>query len=628
MTTSGIRTPLRHSLRFRLVCLVTLVVTVVIALFLWAANRAIVRTLRQAGRDRTFTISSQIATAFAQSGARVWGDLQLLARDPVLLQFLESPSPELRAQVESRLSRLTATGQPPVVLLTASGQRALEARRAAGPSTVALPGASGRPASPGIGLLQVADAVIYSDVVAEIREADSGFDAGGPSVPPRGFLVVRRIFQGGQSGDLVARLVGTGALVAMGNRTGGIWTDFVRQVPAPPVDATRNGSASYRDGDGETRTGGLSVIDGTPWAVWVDLPESLTLAPATLVFRRLVLLALGGILVTVLAVFWIGAHVSAPLRELTEASESVAAGDYSRQVAVDRHDEVGRLAVAFNTMASHVGLARREQEERVERRTAHLDETQALLEDRVQELERTRAELEARAAELASVNDELEAFTYSVSHDLRAPLRHITGFVGLVQHTASPKLDDEERRRLDTIAAASTRMGRLIDDLLGFSRTSRASLTKRHVDLADAVRSARRDLDADPNGGAAAVEWSVTALPEVTADPSMLHLVLVNLLGNAVKYSRPQPAPHVTIGATSDADETVVFVRDNGVGFDMRYADKLFGVFQRLHGSDEFEGTGIGLANVRRIVHRHGGRVWAEGAVGKGATFYFSLPNG
>jgi PAS domain S-box-containing protein len=238
---------------------------------------------------------------------------------------------------------------------------------------------------------------------------------------------------------------------------------------------------------------------------------------------------------------------------------------------------------------------------------------------------RAAIDLERHAAELSAVNEELEAFSYSVSHDLRAPLRHVTGFATLLERSAGGRLAEPETRYVRTIVDAASRMGRLIDDLLAFSRMGRSPIERRRISLADVVRDARHDLPSVEH--ASEIAWTVHPMPEVEADPALLRQVFVNLLSNAAKYSGARPHPAVEIGvAPSGAAETVVYVRDNGVGFDMAYVDKLFGVFQRLHSSDAFEGTGIGLANVRRIVHRHGGRVWAEGAVDAGATFYFSLP--
>ncbi|MBI4986425.1 MAG: PAS domain S-box protein [Rhodocyclales bacterium] len=239
-----------------------------------------------------------------------------------------------------------------------------------------------------------------------------------------------------------------------------------------------------------------------------------------------------------------------------------------------------------------------------------------------QELERRVAE---RTAQLESANKELEAFAYSVSHDLRAPLRHVDGFLGLLKEKIATTLDEEGRHFVDTIARAAKQMEALIDDLLSFSRMGRFEMAQSEVDLAALVREVIGRLE--PETAGRDVRWQIADLPVVSGDRSMLRVALDNLIANALKFTRHCQPAQIEIGcATGDATETVVFVRDNGAGFDMKYADKLFGVFQRLHRADEFEGTGIGLANVRRVVARHGGRTWAEGKVGAGATFYFSLP--
>lgn len=241
--------------------------------------------------------------------------------------------------------------------------------------------------------------------------------------------------------------------------------------------------------------------------------------------------------------------------------------------------------------------------------------------------ERTRllAEVARRNALLEAANKELEAFSYSVSHDLRAPLRHIDGFAGLLQRTGAPKLDEKEQRYLALITDAAKRMGRLIDDLLDFSRMGRAELRHATVEMTSLVQAVLRELEPDMQGRA--VEWRVGPLPAVQGDGALLRQVWTNLLSNALKYSRPRKPAVIEIGCEKDTpDETIFYVRDNGVGFEMKYATHLFGVFQRLHRAEDFEGTGIGLANVRRIIARHGGRTWAEGQPDAGATVWFSLP--
>jgi signal transduction histidine kinase len=234
-------------------------------------------------------------------------------------------------------------------------------------------------------------------------------------------------------------------------------------------------------------------------------------------------------------------------------------------------------------------------------------------------------ELAERSTQLAAANRELEAFSYSVSHDLRAPLRHISGFTDLLQKSPGTELEPARKRYLRLISESAVRMGELIDALLVFSRMGRTEMLQSRVDLNSIVRGARREAtQADP---ARNVRWNIHPLPEVPGDPTMLQLVFTNLLSNAFKYSRDQGNAEIEIGAAEgETGEVVIYVKDNGVGFNMAYAGRLFGVFQRLHRAEEFEGTGIGLANVQRIVLRHGGRVWAEGEPGKGATFFVALP--
>lgn len=229
-----------------------------------------------------------------------------------------------------------------------------------------------------------------------------------------------------------------------------------------------------------------------------------------------------------------------------------------------------------------------------------------------------------RTAQLEEAIRELESFSYSVSHDLRSPLRHISGFSALLRRSVGASLPEQTRHYLTTISDSAQRATTLVDELLSFSRMGRAELRSSEVDLAELVNEVRAELAHEAEGRN--VTWSVGRLPVVRGDGAMLRLAVRNLLSNALKYTRPRAEARISIDCTQEGDVWVFRVRDNGVGFDMAYADRLFGVFKRLHRDDEFEGTGIGLANVRRIVTRHGGRTWAEAQPGKGATFSFSLP--
>jgi two-component system sensor histidine kinase/response regulator len=241
------------------------------------------------------------------------------------------------------------------------------------------------------------------------------------------------------------------------------------------------------------------------------------------------------------------------------------------------------------------------------------------------DLQRKTEEIKERQEEVEHANRELEAFSFSVSHDLRTPLRNIEGFIDLLLQREAPRADEISSRYLQAMQQSVREMSRLIDDLLESSRMSRAAVSLSRVNLDQLVRETVVDLSQDLAGRL--VEWKIDALPEVVADRAMLHRVLVNYLTNALKYTRKRERAEIHVGSIPDEKETIIFVRDNGVGFDMKSAERLFRVFQRLHKTEDFEGTGIGLASARRIIQRFGGRTWAEGKVNHGATFYFSLPN-
>jgi PAS domain S-box-containing protein len=311
-------------------------------------------------------------------------------------------------------------------------------------------------------------------------------------------------------------------------------------------------------------------------------------------------------------------------REHLEKIRDLGLTSYIAVPLIAREKPIGCLSFAFSESGRHYDeddlLVARQLADRAalaienSRLFTDVEEARRLLERRVEE----------RTAQLQEANRELESFSYSVSHDLRAPIRHINGFVEMLTRRIGATLDPTARHYVDAITSSAKYAGNLVDDLLAFSRMGRAEMVRAHVKMNALVDQARGDLAPDISGRR--IEWKIGDLAEATADPSMVRLVWRNLIGNAVKYTRFRDVAEISIGSEEDDTETRYYVRDNGVGFDMQYRDKLFGVFQRLHTGDRFEGTGIGLANVKRIVSRHGGRAWAEGEVDRGATFWFALP--
>jgi light-regulated signal transduction histidine kinase (bacteriophytochrome) len=277
---------------------------------------------------------------------------------------------------------------------------------------------------------------------------------------------------------------------------------------------------------------------------------------------------------------------------------------------------LGILTDAFNLMLSQI------EEQRAELRR-YATELEQRVEARTHELAERNEALRKNAAELTAANAELDAFAYSVSHDLRAPLRSIDGFSQVLLEDYGAQLDDAGKDSLQRVRAASQRMGTLIDDLLKLARVTRAEVRTEEVDLSGMAREIVTELEQAAAGRT--VEFAIAPGLTARGDARLLRVALDNLLRNGWKYTARKAPARVEFGVKSENGERVFMVRDNGAGFDMQYADKLFGVFQRLHTAAEFEGTGVGLATVRRIIARHGGRIWAEGAVDRGATFYFTL---
>jgi signal transduction histidine kinase len=588
------------SLRRRLPFLIFAVLTLIGAAFAWLAHREVEHALRLSGLADVSDAARQVSDLLAQSAASRTAEATQLAADPGVRRWVGADGATLEPNGPAAVQALVKRApQVTVAAYDTSGQliRTLPAT----PTTSML--ATGQPLQhQGVSPLRLGNGRVWYHTTVPVKEGSADAVAGYISI-------ARALSSSSSASGLIERLVGHGAAIKLGNESGDIWTDLRASVSAPPFRQL-DVNSTYTDANGNARIAAAAPVKGTPWLVWADISEAATLAPARTLVRRMLPITLLITALAALTVYTVSARVTRPIEQLAAAAEAIAGGDYSRRVTVDRRDEIGRLGTAFNVMAERVAESH--------------DTLEARVHERTRDLERARAELQQHAAELGNANRELEAFSYSVSHDLRTPLRSIDGFAQALVEDCWDRLDDEGRDYLARIRAAAQRMGTLIDDLLSLSRVTRAELKTTAVDLSALVRDiAARLRDSDP---ARQVDWRIAPNVVVQADPALMRVALENLLGNAWKFTgRGDSATIEFTTAQSPEGRVTYVVRDNGAGFDMAHASKLFGAFQRMHGMDEFPGTGIGLATVQRIVRRHGGRIWAEARANEGAAFLFTL---
>ena len=709
----------RNSLRWRLSLLILGLLASGGGIFTWMAYSEMRHALSEAADERVQNAAMQLAEVLAQSASSRAGETRRLAADPAVRRFaLTGQDPQAALTALRSLAQRNAQG---TVRLQGHGG-AVVTRAQTGNLVVEHAPAAARQSetASGVGPLRISDGHVTYRTTALIPAVQ------GESAPHVGALSVERPLSSASGMTLISRLIGSGAVIKLGNTAGDVWTDLSAAVEAPPALPPGATTTSFRDVSGVPRLGAAVPIPATPWRVWVDFNEADLMRPATTLVRRLWPWTIGLVLLGVAAVWMISAGVTKPLERMADVADAIASGDYTRRTKVTGHDEIGRLGSALDAMAQHVCDAHEALEARVQRRTRELTHSREEMDqffamsldllciadlegkftrvnpaweetlgwtpgdltacpyislvhpddaestsresmkladggttinfenryrckdgsyrwlswkaaanrDRgliyaaardVSAEKRAARELQQYAAELSVANRELEAFSYSVSHDLRSPLRSIDGFSQALLEDCGDRLGAEGQEHLRRIRGAAQHMGRLIDDLLKLARVTRAELVVEPIDLsAIARRTLTRLSDAHPDRQ---VDWEVQTGLHTTGDARLMEIAIGNLLENAWKFTGKRSAARIEFGMRNGAgNPREYFVRDNGAGFDPAYASKLFGAFQRLHHASDFAGTGIGLATVQRIVTRHGGHIRAEGAPGQGATFAFTLP--
>jgi signal transduction histidine kinase len=594
------------SIRQQLPLLICLLLLTLILLFGAISYIGIRQATLGIGKERLRTLTQQLASMFQQNARTLTAATQATANREEIIRYLAMDPQHQPAAVPPSLTvmqKLLADSvtvrvelrdmQGTVVLYTGRDLNGPVSRRGIETTArTAQPDAAGeitaeRPDSNFVGKFYQAGDSIYFPIIATVT-ADK---------KPIGYLVRwRPLRTSPQAIDQLSKLLGTKATLYFGNKDGSLWTDLLKPVPRPPFDTLDlHGTVTYDRPERGRVIASAMRVSGTKWVMMVELSQGLIMEAANHFMYWIIIPGAVLTLIGMLVAWLISRNFTRPLDRLNEATTAIANGDYSSPVPIDRRDELGQLAVAFNTMALGISQAQQSLEQQVQ----------------------------ARTEELETANKELEAFSYSVSHDLRAPLRAVSGYAMMLKEDYEDTFDDEARRITGNILSNVKMMGRLIDDLIAFSRLGKREVTRRNIDMKALAESCITEL---------LTIWPeekfniVTGnLPQCPGDEDLVKQVWLNLVGNAFKYSSRIAEPLIEVGSDNGPGGAVYYVRDNGAGFDMKYADKLFKVFQRLHSQEEFEGTGVGLALVKRIIDKHKGRIWAEATPGKGAAFYFTL---
>lgn len=585
----------RLSIRQRLTFLICSLLFASIIIYGYANYYSLRKASLIIGKDRLSTVNRQITSNFAQSAQFLVNASKTAAAQKEVIQFLQSGGAASRKETLDILDKLRRdstwvwigllnAGKVPLIHTDKSNVDVKISMEEAFSCAKSEMGESR------LGKIYRQNNAVYFPIISPVTDGKKTI----------GYILSwKSLLTGPAAVAELSQLVGIGSTFYFGNTDGSLWTNFVKPLTRAPFTIKKTGELiEYTDEADGQMIAMAQVIPHTKWTLVVASAQKNMLTGLNgfvnwIIVAGVILLAIG------IVTAWImSRNITKPLNILTDATAAISRGNYSTFVISELYGsyELQKLAAAFNVMAGEIHLMRGTLENKVEERTAQLE----------------------------NVNKELEAFSYSVSHDLRTPLRAINGYSVMLSEDYEARLDDNGKRMIRNIMSNATMMGQLIDDLLSFSKLGKKELVRSQVDMKRLVENVANELlKQEPEGKYKII---IDDLPAAGADQVMMKQVIVNLLGNAIKYTSKKDAPKIEVGFEDEQRSTVYYVKDNGAGFNMAYADKLFGVFQRLHSIEDFEGSGVGLALVKRIILKHKGEIWADARENAGATFYFRLP--
>ena len=580
------------SLRYKLPLLICILLVSTVLALGFLSELGVKKAAMAMGKERLGTLTTQLSTLYGQSAAGIITLTRTEAAREVFKKNINAHTAETDTAVVHLLDKLrpdttwvlTELLDKDLRPVTQSG---LSAKSGMLDLKQAIAGIDIAPDSCVVGKFNTFKGILYYPIVAAVTDKKA----------ITGYLVRWRL-QTATPAALaqLSQLLGTNATLFVGNHDGSLWTDMRQAVPAPPETPQQDHFIAYTRPHKDLVIASAAAIPHTPWIILIEFSQGIMMESARRFLPWIVGAGIVLVIIGILTAWLTSRNIIRPINKLRQAANLMAAGEHTEPVEEDPGLELGELSRAFNAMMARVDTAQNILEKAVEERTAQLHEA----------------------------NKELEAFSYSVSHDLRTPLRAVNGYTRILKEEYAAVLGEEGNRVADKIITGAAKMSQLIDDLISFSRISKMTVHWQAISMRELAQSCLQELL--PETVPAKYRVDIHSMPDCTGDPALIKQVWVNLISNAIKYSAKKEKPHIEIGWQAGKDGGAYFVRDNGAGFDMHYADKLFGVFQRLHPEAEFDGVGIGLSLVKRIILRHHGTVWAEGSVGKGATFYFSIP--